>query len=55
MRQPIDRVELFLERVNFDYMEGEELIEKVKNYFEVLNTNGIAEVKINKELLDMFR
>ncbi len=55
MRQPIDRVELFLEIVNFDYMEGEELIEKVKSYFEVLNKNGIADVKINDELLDMFR
>ncbi len=55
MRQPADRVELFLERVNFEYVEGEVLIEKVKKYFEILNKHGIVNMKIDKEFLDIFK
>ncbi|MEA3443432.1 MAG: ferredoxin [Bacteroidota bacterium] len=55
MRQPVDRVELFLDRVNFDYVEGETLIEKVKQYFEILNKHDIINMDIDDEFLDIFR
>ena len=55
MRQPIDRIKLFLNRVNFEYVEGEVLIEKIKNYFDILIKQGIIEAKIDDEFLNMFK
>jgi len=55
MQQPENRVELFLNRVNFQYIEGNQLVEKVKQYFDILNKNGIADVKIDKEFIEMFK
>ena len=55
MRQPVDRVELFLDRVNFNYVEGEPLIEKVKQYFDILNKHDVVDMKVDKEFLDIFR
>ena len=55
MRQPVDRIELFLDRVNFEYIEGEPLIEKVKKYFDILNQQEIVTMKVDKEFLDVFR
>lgn len=55
MRQPVDRVELFLNRVNFNYVEGEQLIEKVKQYFDILNKHDVVDMKVDKEFLDIFR
>ena len=54
MKQPVDRVELFLDRVNFKYVDGEPLKEKVKQYFDLLNKNGIVDVKVDNEFLDIF-
>jgi len=55
MRQPVDRIELFLDRVNFEYVEGSELIDKVKQYFDILNKNGIVDMKINSDFLSVFK
>jgi len=55
MRQPVNRIELFLDRVNFEYVEGEPLIKKVKQYFDILNKNEIVNMKIDEEFLDVFR
>jgi len=55
MRQPPESVELFLNRVNFTYVEGDELVEKVKNYFQILVDQGILETEIDQKLLDMFK
>jgi len=55
MRQPSDRVELFLDRVNFEYVEGEALVGKVKEYFDILSKNGIVDTVIDDEFLDTFR
>jgi len=55
MRQPIDRIELFLDRVNFEYVEGEPLVESVKQYFDILNAQGIVDMKIDSDFLDIFR
>ncbi len=55
MRQPVDRIELFLDRVNFEYVEGEKLIYKVKQYFDILNENDIVDMEIDEEFLDIFR
>jgi len=54
MRQPVDRVELFLDRVNFEYVDGEPLKEKVKQYFDILNKNEIVDVKLDEEFFDIF-
>ena len=55
MRQPVDRIELFLDRVNFEYVEGEPLVESVKQYFDILNAQGIVDMKIDDDFLDIFR
>jgi len=55
MRQPVDRVELFLNRVNFEYVSGEPLVEKVEDYFRILYEQGIVEAKTDKAFLDIFR
>ena len=54
MRQPVNRVELFLDRVNFEYVDGEKLQYKVKQYFDILNKHDIVDMKINDEFLDIF-
>jgi ABC-type nitrate/sulfonate/bicarbonate transport system substrate-binding protein len=55
MRQPPDRVRLFLDRVNFNYVSGEELVNKVKAYFDILTAEGIVEAQVDDEFLDIFR
>ena len=55
MRQSVDKIELFLDRVNFDYMEGETLVEKVKDYFQILNDNKIVDIKMDQKFLNIFR
>ncbi len=55
MRQPVDRVELFLDRVNFDYVEGDALAEKVKQYFDILNKHDVVNMKIDKDFMDIFK
>lgn len=54
MRQPVDRVRLFLDRVNFKYVAGEQLHYKVKQYFDILNKNEIVNVEMNDSFLDVF-
>ncbi len=55
MRQPTDRIELFLDRVNFNYVSGDELVEKVKDYFSVLTKENIIENEIDTEFIEMFK
>jgi len=55
MRQSVDKIELFLDRVNFDYVEGEALVGKVKDYFQILNDNNIVDIKLDQKFLDIFR
>lgn len=55
MRQPVDRIELFLERVNFEYVEGKPLTDKVKQYFDILNQHEITNIEMNDEFLDIFK
>ncbi len=54
MRQPVDRVELFLDRVNFEYVDGDRLKDKVRRYFEILNDNKIVDVKLDNGFFDIF-
>jgi NitT/TauT family transport system substrate-binding protein len=55
MRQPPENVELFLENVNFEYVTGDELVEKVKDYFQILIEQGILETELDQKLIDMFK
>ena len=55
MRQPVDRVELFLDRVNFEYVEGDVLVKKVKDYFDILTEQGIVETEVDEEFLEIFK
>ncbi|OYT10594.1 MAG: hypothetical protein B6I18_08310 [Bacteroidetes bacterium 4572_112] len=55
MRQPPENVELFLKNVKFDYVSGDELVEKVKNYFQILVDQGIIDTKVDNKLLNMFK
>ena len=54
MRQPIDRIELFLDRVNFNYVSGDELQKKVRSYFEVLAKEQIVESEVDDEFINIF-
>ncbi len=54
MRQPVDRIELFLNRVNFNYVDGEKLKYKVKQYFDLLNEHDVVNVETNDAFLDIF-
>ena len=54
MRQPVDRIELFLDRVNFEYVDGEKLTEKVQQYFDILNQHDVVDMEVDKEFLDIF-
>jgi NitT/TauT family transport system substrate-binding protein len=54
MRQPADRVELFLNRVNFDYVSGDTLIKKVKDYMKVLEQQNIIESKLEESYYEIF-
>jgi hypothetical protein len=55
MRQPADRVELFLNRVNFDYVSGDILITKVKDYMSVLEQQNIIESKLEESYYEIFK
>jgi NitT/TauT family transport system substrate-binding protein len=55
MRQPVDRIELFLDRVNFNYVDGETLTNKVKQYFDTLNRHDVVEINIDDDFLNIFR
>ncbi len=55
MRQPVDRIELFLNRVNFEYVEGDKLAFKVKQYFDILNENGVVDMEIDDDFLKIFK
>ena len=55
MRQPIENIELFLERVKFEYLGGKQLLEKVEKYFSILLKSKILELNIDKNFLDKFR
>lgn len=48
-------VELFLDRVNFNYVSGDELVDKVKDYFNVLTKENIIESEIDDEFYDIFK
>jgi NitT/TauT family transport system substrate-binding protein len=54
MRQPVDRIELFLDRVTFDYVEGAALRKKVEDFFTVLNQEGMTGTRVTEEFLDIF-
>ncbi len=55
MRQPVDSVELFLNRVKFEYVDGDKLIDKVSGYFNILIKEGIVDTKIDSKFLDIFK
>ncbi len=55
MRQPVESVELFLERVNFDYVDGDKLVNKVSDYFNILTKQGVVETKVDEQFLNIFK
>ncbi|MEA3317112.1 MAG: ferredoxin [Bacteroidota bacterium] len=55
MRQPVDKIELFIDRVNFEWVEGKPLINKVKQYFDILNKNNIIDMKMDNDFLNVFK
>ena len=55
MRQPADRVELFLNRVTFNYVSGDTLVKKVKDYMKVLEQQNIIESKLEESYYEIFK
>jgi len=54
MSQPRERLELFLERVNFEYVEGEEMREKIRKYFDILIRHDILQATLDDKFWKMF-
>ena len=54
MKQPRQRVLLFLNRVKFMYQDGEQMKNKVKQYFEVLRKHNIVQVDLHDKFLSLF-
>ncbi len=55
MRQPVDSVELFLNRVKFEYVDGDLLLKKVSDYFNILIEEGIVDTKMDQAFLNIFK
>ena len=55
MRQPVENIELFLNRVKFEYVDGDKLIDKVSGYFNILIEEGIVDAEIDSEFLNIFK
>ncbi len=55
MRQPVDRIELFLDRVNFNYVDKEAMLEKIKQYFSVLKANKIVDLELDDGFFKIFK
>ncbi len=55
MRQPVESIELFLDRVKFEYVDGDKLIDKVSDYFNILLEEGIVDTKIDSSFLNIFK
>ena len=55
MRQDILSVESFLDRVTFKYLTGDELVKKVKDFYQALIDNNILNTEVDDDLLNMFR
>jgi len=54
MRASRENVESFLERVTFEYKSGDELVSKVREFYNILVKQGIVNTEVDDELLDMF-
>lgn len=55
MRRSRENIEFFLDRVTFEYKEGDELVEKVEKFYQILIKQGILNTEVDDELLNMFR
>jgi NitT/TauT family transport system substrate-binding protein len=55
MRQPVDRIQLFLENVNFKYLDGDNLTKKIKSYFDVLTKENIIDYNIDEDFYNIFK
>ncbi len=54
MSQPKERLELFLERVNFEYVEGEAMRQKIRKYFDILIRHDILQATLDETFWKMF-
>ncbi len=54
MRQDPPGVELFLDRVHFEYVDGHRLADGVQRYFEILNAQGIVNLPIDADFMQIF-
>ena len=43
------------DRVTFEYKAGDELVEKVEKFYQILIKQGILNTEVDDELLNMFR
>ncbi len=55
MRTKSEDVELFLNRVTYKYVAGDELVAKVKDFYNILVDSDIIQAEVNQELLDVFK
>lgn len=55
MRTKSDDVELFLNRVTYKYVSGDELVDKVKDFYNILVNSDIIQAEVNQKLLNVFK
>ena len=54
MSRPHEQLELFLNRVNFEYVDGERMRKKIGDYFDILIRHNILQTVMDEKLQQMF-
>jgi NitT/TauT family transport system substrate-binding protein len=54
MHSSVDSVAHFLDRVTFKMVKGEPLKEKIRDFYRILKDQGILNVEVTEELVDLF-
>jgi NitT/TauT family transport system substrate-binding protein len=55
MRNSSDNVEAFINRVTFKSMSGDELVDKIEDFYQILSNNNILNIDVDDELMKIFK
>ena len=55
MRNSIANVEAFINRVDFDLVTSDALVEKAEKFYTILSENNVIDIAVDDELLNLFK
>lgn len=55
MRNTVENVEAFIKRATFKNVSGDELVDKIKTFYQILSDNGILNIEVDNDLMKMFK